>query len=274
MVESIKSGPLRFNFELDETDDILPWGEGDDKKLHWFGLTSGRYWISTPLGEALRYTDERIREWGLQSPYVDYQIARIFEDLQCVLPSALEPVPGEIADLISDGGWVDSVERRLESLDDSDVRRKLYETFWDATDWYGQRSIDTAYLVDGPNFYFWRINDEVRFSWRIHGESGIGAWCLPQGQFTVTAEQFESAAYAFFEEVLAKTQERVERIATTGWHRTDCKLDVSLLISEQRQRTDWIGDLRNRESKTDWHTVRKLIKNLCSELSIPSPIRG
>jgi len=272
MVNSARANILRFNFELESIDDIAPWGKGDDRKLHWFGLTSGRYWISTPLGEALRYTDEQMREWGGGSPYVDYQIARIFEDLQCVLPSALEPVPAEIAALISDGGWMESIEQQLNSLDESDEGKKLYETFWDATDWYGQRSIDTAYLVDGPNFYFWRIEDEVHFRWRIHGEGAKRRWCLPQGQFTVSAEQFESAAYCFFEEVLAKTQERVERIATTGWHRTDCELDVPLLVSEQRQRSGWIGDLRKRRSKTDWDAVRELVNRLSTELSIPTPI--
>jgi uncharacterized protein DUF5984 len=63
--------PLRFCFELDAVEDIGPWGEGEDRKLHWFGLTSGRYWISTPLGEALRYTDEQVKLWDLPSPHVD-----------------------------------------------------------------------------------------------------------------------------------------------------------------------------------------------------------
>jgi len=251
----------------------MPWGQGDDRKLHWFGLTFGRYWISTPLGEALRYTDEQVREWEDQSPYVDYQIARIFEDLQYVLPSALEPVPEEIAALVAGDGWLDSVEERLNSLDESDERKELYDRFWGATDWYGKRSIDTAYLVDGPNFYFWRTRSDVQIRWRAFGEGAARKWCLPQGQFSVTAEQFESAAYSFFYSVLAETHERVERIATQGWRRTDCKLDVPQLVSEQSQRTDWIGDLRKRQSKTDWDTVRKLVNELSTELSLPSPIR-
>jgi hypothetical protein len=49
---------MRFCFELDAIEVIEPWGEDQDRKPHWFGLTSGRYWISTPLGEALRYTDD------------------------------------------------------------------------------------------------------------------------------------------------------------------------------------------------------------------------
>jgi len=60
--------PLRFCFELDAVEDIGPLGEGEDRKLHWFGLTSGCYWISTPLDEVLRYTDEQVKIWDLPSP--------------------------------------------------------------------------------------------------------------------------------------------------------------------------------------------------------------
>lgn len=220
----------------------------------------------------MRYTDEQIREWGDESPYVDYQIARIFEDLQSVVPSALEPVPAEIAALVDDGGWVDSVEQRLKSLEETDKLKELHEMFWDATGWYGQRSVDTAYLVDGPNFSIWRIADEVQLRWRTRGENAVRRWCLPQGQFSIAAEQFKSAAYSFFDDVLAETQKRVERIATTGWRRTDCKLDIDMLVREQRQRTDWIDDLKGRNSETDWVAVRKLVNKISAELCIPSPI--
>jgi hypothetical protein len=73
---------FRFRFELDAISDIQPWGEPGCENLHWFGLTSGRYWIETPLGEVLRYTPEIMKLWNLPFNYVDYQVARLFEDLQ------------------------------------------------------------------------------------------------------------------------------------------------------------------------------------------------
>ncbi|WP_109484346.1 DUF5984 family protein [Occallatibacter savannae] len=269
MIESAECRVLRFNFELEEINDIPPWGEGDNKSLHWFGLTLGHYWISTPLGDVLRYTDEQLREWEDQSPYVDYQVARIFEDIQSVLPSALEPVPVEIAALIEEGGWVDLVGQRLKSIDNTDEQNGLYELFWDATEWYGDRSIDTAYMVGGPNFCFCRLKDDVNFRWRTKAQR----WCLPRGQFTLPAQQFESAAYSFFDNFLAETQKRVETIATTGWHRTDCKVDVPLLVKEQQQRTNQVEDLRKQRSETDWAAVSELVGRISGELSIPSPLR-
>jgi hypothetical protein len=50
---------LKFCFEFDPVINVDAWGESGRAKLHWFGLTSGRYWIETPVGEVLRYTQTR-----------------------------------------------------------------------------------------------------------------------------------------------------------------------------------------------------------------------
>jgi hypothetical protein len=74
------------------------------ESLHWSGLTSGRYWIETPHGEVLRYTPEIRKLWNFPFVYVDYQVARLFEDVQEHLPAVLEPVPEDIATFASDPG--------------------------------------------------------------------------------------------------------------------------------------------------------------------------
>jgi hypothetical protein len=50
------SPPFRLCFELHDIAEIKPWNASDGPKQHSFGLTSGRFWIETPLGEILRYT--------------------------------------------------------------------------------------------------------------------------------------------------------------------------------------------------------------------------
>ena len=260
------SSPLQFRFELEPVDHIAPWGEDDDRKLHWFGLTDGRYWMVTPLGEALRYTDEKMKEWETQSPYVDYQVARFFEDLQIVLPSALEPVPADIAALVCQGGWLEHAEKRMSDLSDAGELREMYR---DAMDWYIERSLDKMYLVDGPIFRFWRVGDQVNIRWEPSVRNPDDRWVLPQGEFTITSEQFESAAYSFFHELLNETGKRVAIIEAMGWRRQDCKVDAPSLVREQKQRTDWIGDLKRRQPKTDWGDVRRLVSSVSAELSIP-----
>lgn len=254
---------IEFCFELDRLEDIPPWGEGEDRKLHWFGLTSGRYWISTPLGDALRYTEEERIRWDLHSPYVDYQVARIFEDLQFILPKVLEPVPPDIAAVVSDSSWFDQANGWIDSVDDRAERRGLC---CDAMDWYQDRSLDNMHLINGPIFHFWRTGDNVSIRWQPTGKNSEGVWSTPQGQFTVGVEQFRSAVYAFLEGVLGAMQERVRNIEVDGWNRSDCRLDIPLLLNEQRLRTDAVKKLKERRPETDWDSVRRLIDRASAEI--------
>jgi hypothetical protein len=62
---------LRFSFELRPVAEVPPWGS-HRPNLHWFGLTSGLYWIDSAAGQLLRYTDEAVRRWELERPHPRY----------------------------------------------------------------------------------------------------------------------------------------------------------------------------------------------------------
>ncbi len=49
--------PLRFCFELDSLADAPSWGQPPDQYLHWYGLTSGQYWLETGAGTLFEFTD-------------------------------------------------------------------------------------------------------------------------------------------------------------------------------------------------------------------------
>jgi Family of unknown function (DUF5984) len=90
----------------------------------------------------------------------------------------------------------------------------------------------------------------------VPGKGWDGVWIAPQGQFTVSAEEFKSAVYEFLHDVLAAMQDRVDSIQARGWHREDSKLDIALLVKEQQQRTAWVDELKERRQETDWESVR------------------
>lgn len=247
---------MRFCFELDSVDSIEPWGEGADRKLHWFGLTSGRYWISTPLGEVLRYTDAQINAWNLDSPYVDYQVARLFEDVQSILPTVLEPVPRDIAGMVSDARWDLKFESWIECSSDEEERRKL---FYETTAWYEDRSLDTMHLTNGPLFHLWRTGDLISIRWQQTSTTPVGVWTMPEGQFAIEAEEFSADASQFLDKVLRAMQERIDTIQANGWHRLDCLLDIPLLLKEQEQRSARVEELKQLSVATDWGAVRSLM---------------
>jgi hypothetical protein len=102
----------------------------------------------------LRYTAAIQKLWNYRFSYVDYQIARLFEDLQEHLPAMLEPVPEEIAGIVSNPAWLERVARWREEGGERaeiDERWELYES---AIAWWHEREIDTAYLSHGPGFLF------------------------------------------------------------------------------------------------------------------------
>jgi hypothetical protein len=68
-------------------------------------------------------------------------------------------------------------------------------------------------------------------------------WSLPEGEVSVTADQFKSAALGFLHEVLGATRKRVETIQRDGWTRTDCLLDIPRLVSEQHRREAAVAEL-------------------------------
>jgi uncharacterized protein DUF5984 len=140
-----------------------------------------------------------------------------------VLPVVLEPVPPDIAALVSDDEWFARAEKWVDGAENRSCVVR-------AMDWYQNRALDTMYLVNGPLFHFWRIGEDVSVRWEPTGKNPEGVWSTREGQFTVGVEQFRSSAYAFFSDVLGAMQERVDAIQTRGWHRADCKLDIPLLL--------------------------------------------
>jgi len=48
-----EAGQFGILFDIDEVEKTLPWGNAGEHKLHWYGLTSGRFWIETSAGREL-----------------------------------------------------------------------------------------------------------------------------------------------------------------------------------------------------------------------------
>jgi hypothetical protein len=245
-----------FQFKLREIEEITPWGKGADCKLHWFGLTDGIYWISTPLGNALHYTENARLKWQSDCPFVDYQVARIFEDVQQILPHALEAVPADIAEIISDPDWYAKGDAQFEK---SPADSGFCKIWMDAVEWWGERHLDTLYLKRGPYFQFWRVEDRITIRWDSR-EEDESVWLAPKGEFSMDVNSFASSCYAFLDSVVEQMQMRVDSIVQNGWLREDCALDVPLLLKEQRVRAAAVQVIRNRRPNTDWNAVRERLK--------------
>jgi hypothetical protein len=290
---------LRFCFALDPIGDIEPWieparNEPSDsldtdpgaprlvinpshplggrsvegrRFLSWFGLTLGHYWISTPLGEVLRYSDESVEHWNLPSPYVGYQVGRLFLDLQEVFPLSLEPVPSDIAAVVSDPAWYERSEEWSKGDEDGDDDwRSRCELWYDALEWWHNREVDTSYLTSGLFFRIWRVEEDVFFRWRCSEKDKEAEWCLPAGEIKMNVEDYASSCYSFFNGFIKAMRERVQAIESEGWHRTECHLDASMVAQEQRNMEASVNSLKDRRTATDWGQIRNRLDLLRSRL--------
>jgi len=277
---------LRFCFELEPVENIEPWvtmsaadpskglpslvgpsstPTGTDPHLSWYTLTFGRYWISTSLGEVLRYTDDTVRRWKLSSRYVDYEIGQLFWDLQEQYRFAMEPVPAELAVIVSDPAWYARAQAKMwaeqESGDES-----FRDLWWDALEWWNKRVFCTGYLTAGPSFRIWRVGDEISVRWESDGEAPEEVWTLPEGEIRISADEFTEACFSFFDELTNAMQERVTNIEREGWQRKDCRLDIDQLVADQRKQAAGLKRLKDKHAETDWVSAAKLLRSLCSRL--------
>jgi hypothetical protein len=254
---------IQFRFELDEVDDIPPWGCSGHRTLHWFGLTSGRFWIDTPSGEVLRYTEATGAIWPDAKPFVDYQIARLFEDLHECLPATLEPVPQDVAEYVSNEAWLARANHFINEESEESAGKRV-DLYFEALSFWPDRTINTSYLRQGPELFFWCVGDELRFRWctRDNLEEGVPVFSLPNGECVVDVASFRLAAFGFCDEVLSYMRQRVERIHKKGWQRSDCSLDIAGLVREQTQREEAFARVKCTTQSTDWSRVRDRLKRV------------
>lgn len=261
-----RTGQFRVLFDLDDVEKVPPWGKAGEYKLHWYGLTFGRFWIETASGQPLEYTSEIQRSWSLRCKNPDYFVARLFEDMLSVLPSALEQVPADIALRFANRSWRTNAERWRDTAE-NDLR---WDRWYSATQWWHGRTLDLGYLQHAPELAFWRTAEEVFFQWHADDSAdGIPVWTVPEGQIVISTAAFESEVLRFGEELLACMDSRIRSIRRRGWQRRDCVLDVEELAKEQTLRREAFHKIAHAQRATDWRQVRASLDVLLALMGEP-----
>ncbi|MFE9580258.1 DUF5984 family protein [Nocardia sp. NPDC006044] len=245
---------IRFRFGLSPLDRVGPWGD-QYRTLHWFALTEG--WYSIDLGdhELLRFsertTDLLRTQAGRQALphdcYVEYYVARLWEDVLTLLPGVLEPVPGDLIDFVgsesTNWSWADTPEVDA------------------ASTWYGDHTLDTGYLWFGPHIRCWRTidadSDSVTVAWRYPAdpESEIEFTGPSTGRVSVPTDEFRTAVIEFDQSLMSAMSDRIREFESSG-PPTGIEIDLDLLLHEQKDRAHWLTQAQARQPGTDWDAVR------------------
>lgn len=246
---------FRIEFELRPLTEVPPWG-GDRPTLHWFGLTSGWYWIRTRERELLRYREEAVRRWDLERPYPGYYVARLWEDLILLRWALGKPVPDDLVPFV-DG----SFPRR--EFPDDDFGDEVDAAFGLQSD----HVVDLGYLTESPVLRCWRSavggRDVVTVSQQVPPASQ-GTFVGPERlDVAVPAAEFFAAVEDFDRRFIAAMEERVAELERIG-PPSDVELDVTLLRKEHVQRGGWLGQRLAEPRAVDWAEVRAGVAEISS----------
>jgi uncharacterized protein DUF5984 len=275
---------MLFNFDLRPISEITPWrtvSAPDEKTpeylrhpyIGWFQLTDGWYWIDTGKGELFRYsqalvdiTNEKYTDRRrMLSPYVDYYVVRMWEDLLDMLPWVLEPIPAHLASAISrDGVWGDW-QRQVEAALSSSASDEAFDLYYDAARWSGQRRLDSGYLLAGPDILFWNDGADIHIQWdnRYRVLEGVSAWDTILGQITMPVAAFLNEAREFHDRFMRRMADRVA-IAQGEWSRPDVALDPDI-GREQVARTHYLQrclEAGTAHEPDDWDRVFSAIARI------------
>lgn len=245
---------FRFRFELYPLDEVSPWGR-DEPNLHWFGLTDGWYWIEGGGQELLRRT--RVDHGH---PYVDYYLARLWEDVNVLTPDVVEPVPTDLQTFVASDNrqWV---RDPLDFIPDEDLDPEAPDhPAITAMSWHCEHYLDFGYLRNSPDLRFWRTvdggRDEITVDWRHQDDGEIGFSAGSAVRFTVATSEYLDAVHALDRELMAAMEQRVAELERRGGL-PGVSLDVPWLRREHEDRAQWLARNLDRTPETDWEAVRQ-----------------
>jgi hypothetical protein len=239
---------FRFRFALRPLTEVKPWGESEPY-LNWFGLTEGKYWIeldekdtSLCFSAVVGGSQEECARKELS--YVDYYVARYWEDLGRLTQTVMQPVPDLLAEFVAsdpeDWAPIDSDEA------------------WEASVWHGAHMLDLSYLREPPHISAWRRVaddlDEVTFTWRhpTYGQPRLIA--KPDGCVHMPTTSFANAVLQLNDDLMTAMRKRVVELGRAG-PRLGVAVDMDRLWSEQSSRAAWFGRQIDEEPTTNWDAV-------------------
>lgn len=265
-----------INFRLKHPDNITPWNAPPDTSMHWFGLTEGEYWLDVNKATLYEYTNEVLAGNNANdSHYVDYQIARLLEDLTSLFDAIAEPVPDAFYAIARSNdylyrfyaaaqNWFEHASKEASTDADSS-----YDSYDKSIEWIYSRTLTAGHLAYEPGISFFRNKDNISIVWNADHltEHNIPVWTAQNGEVEMAYQTFiyeiEDFGNRFFHTMDAQVKLAIEK------NRGATQLDKEQLIQEQQSRKEAFQQklslLKGAPTKhTDWNLINSLITKMFS----------
>lgn len=271
--------PNLFQFELRPVMEVDTWGNDAGKYLNWYGLTDGWYTMNCGGTELMRYNQKLIdatkdRNWP--SPYFNYYVGRLYEDLLDVLPSAIEPIPSDLLELVRTPEAENLFAERSYRWSDQYwpprdpnapyVHPIEHLQFWDrAAGWWLENcQLSRGHTMGQPKIRLWTEGEMLSIRWindcGVEPTTGLPWTNVSDGLHTMPLSQFMDEVRSFHDRLMNAMSLRVEQ-ARTAWPRPDVAIDIDALMAEHQERTQSLDQvLRSAaESPRNWDSVREAV---------------
>ena len=265
------SDTFSIEFDLAPIEAIEPWGAPEDPSLHWFGLSLGWNVLRVGSVELLRYTDAALDRIGLlpecwyRGPYVDYQLARLHEDMLALLPAAVTPVSRDVASLLRARSLLatsSDLSNRMHEISDAEIDGFMDEVE-PAIEYVQSTGLDMMHLVQGQRIAFWCDADEVIVEWDSRdSEPSKPTWTAGSGSLSVRRSDFVDAVTRFHNSLMFQMEQRVSTLELNGGI-PGVRLDLRALRSDHAGRGAGLRvALKQVPVERDWDAVRNVFSNL------------
>jgi len=217
-----------FEFELKPLGQIVPWVENNDLYLTWFGLTDSNYYMDVGKGRLFEYSTELLRHRSKNSsddenhgsPYFDYQVSSLHEDLLAILPDVLQEIPQALFDCIETGEkqkkWEYCLSSFADSYENEDPMEEIdfFDIYEEVTDWLRCRKL--VGIGGGPDILIFRFDQKVIIRWDSsdYSQDGISTWSASSGEFILPVENFVEEVRSFHNRLMKSMDDRVSLIVS------------------------------------------------------------
>jgi hypothetical protein len=229
-----------INFLLKHPDEILPFGNGSDKSLHWFGLTDGNLWLEPGEVKLYEYTDSFLSLLTMSdTKYVDYYLSRFIEDFTGLFEIISAAIPDESYAIAKNSSTLtqfrETSKRCLDDSDEADFDQAM-EKYNTLIGWIDQRELSSGHLVGSPHIGFFRNKNKISIVWQAdqRTKKNIPLWTAQNGQIEMDYPDFVSQIEDFGISFFSAMTDQVEIALDKDWGAI--KMDKLLLAEEHRQR--------------------------------------
>lgn len=238
---------------------------GASPEYSWFALTDGFLHIDLEDTQLFRFSDDALRVWKTEgigtentSPYLNYQVARFYEDLFQLLPYILQPIPAELHHHIETTEAYVQWHEQLLSVFNS----KNEKTFFTATNWLERnRSICSNHLTSNPRLWMWRLDNNIYIRWDFSQklDGGVPVWAAGSGEAVLNYSDFLHEATDFHTRLMQAMQHQIEQLPPA--HQTP------MLLKEHEARKNAGLSALRPVSTIDWKSILTANQQLLAQIT-------